>query len=833
MAEGGNVPELGGYDYEFTSRVPDDLECLVCHLTLKDPVQIVECGHRLCNICMESLLRRPSPTCPADRQPLSREKEHFDICQSQSDIPREKVEVKRAEKRDSKSSGMAGGMPGMGGYPQHSGGYPAYGAAQQYVSAKGEKFEAAYQRALKSGKTTDKRVKVQVIGQDRVGKTSLVRSLKGEPFREDEISTDGVEMSQPLKNAGKQPWKDAVLPEDTTVYHHRVAECINSNLFTEIAPSVEESPTAAETDVAGPSQAFFRDDRDEGEEDLEERRIPPKIAKLVEVPEQGSSGSSDGIWPVIWDFAGQSVFRAIHPIFMTLAAVYILVFDLTKELSTTAQCHVREEGYDNVEIPAPDSEDTNLDHIMRWLDLVHSFSENNQSLPAVMLVGTHADGVNCDPKERMDAVINTFVDSAEVFHNHIEDTFIIDNTTAGQLGEEDPIVRLREEVLNVAEKLPHTKDEIPLTWFKVEDAIYGQVTQGGKYITTQKFKREIAEKICKFDMESDDFEVLLRYLHDRGTIVYHDRADNPDGLVVLDPQWLIEVLCKIVTIKTQRREKPRIRRDKGILRAELLEHSCKDQQVEDIQQPLVFIMKKFNLVCEWKHKDKSSDYVVPCMLTKNAEGDLVDPTLNQQEPVYIIFNTNYVPCGLFSRLLVFLWEWAASKTNCEEQQLFVNAARFIIGENTCAAFVCSKTVIKIYILVIDKSKPVEKDVSLDLIRVLKCRLNELRMECHWLRSVTWELCGKCPCKKCSKQMNIKTGKCFRHQEQGCSQDDCAHYVPVKRSPFACNCAKGRVLPVPQTWVQALQVETTSEEKRDVVKQGTPSMEELERLQGNW
>ena len=57
MATGGDVPALGGYDYEFTSGVPEDWKCLVCHLTLKDPVQIVGCGHRLCNICMESLLR--------------------------------------------------------------------------------------------------------------------------------------------------------------------------------------------------------------------------------------------------------------------------------------------------------------------------------------------------------------------------------------------------------------------------------------------------------------------------------------------------------------------------------------------------------------------------------------------------------------------------------------------------------------------------------------------------------------------------------------------------------------------------------------------------------
>lgn len=39
------------------------------------------------------------------------------------------VEVKRAEKRDPKSSGMSGGMPGMNAYPQHPVGHPGYGAS--------------------------------------------------------------------------------------------------------------------------------------------------------------------------------------------------------------------------------------------------------------------------------------------------------------------------------------------------------------------------------------------------------------------------------------------------------------------------------------------------------------------------------------------------------------------------------------------------------------------------------------------------------------------------------------------------------------------------------
>ncbi|XP_066025814.1 TNF receptor-associated factor 4-like [Pocillopora verrucosa] len=79
MAAGHNIPELGGYDFEFTRVVPDDFECPVCQLTMKDPIQIGGCGHRLCNICLESLLRRHSPKCPVDRQPLSRDKIFPDV----------------------------------------------------------------------------------------------------------------------------------------------------------------------------------------------------------------------------------------------------------------------------------------------------------------------------------------------------------------------------------------------------------------------------------------------------------------------------------------------------------------------------------------------------------------------------------------------------------------------------------------------------------------------------------------------------------------------------------------------------------------------------------
>ena len=57
MAASQNILELGGYDFEFTSVVTDYFKCPVCRLTVKDPMQIGGCGHRLCNICLGSLLR--------------------------------------------------------------------------------------------------------------------------------------------------------------------------------------------------------------------------------------------------------------------------------------------------------------------------------------------------------------------------------------------------------------------------------------------------------------------------------------------------------------------------------------------------------------------------------------------------------------------------------------------------------------------------------------------------------------------------------------------------------------------------------------------------------
>ena len=101
------------------------------------------------------------------------------------------------------------------------------------VQARGEKALAAFHRALETGGSTyDKRVKILLVGQDRVGKTSLGKALRGEPFDEAECSTDGVQMIPGVKNAGTGAWRNPASVEHTTVFDHKVAVKTAENLLS-------------------------------------------------------------------------------------------------------------------------------------------------------------------------------------------------------------------------------------------------------------------------------------------------------------------------------------------------------------------------------------------------------------------------------------------------------------------------------------------------------------------------------------------------------------------------------------------------------------------------
>ena len=46
----------GGYEAEFVKSLEEDLECLVCFLALREPLQ-TPCGHLMCKSCVDKITK--------------------------------------------------------------------------------------------------------------------------------------------------------------------------------------------------------------------------------------------------------------------------------------------------------------------------------------------------------------------------------------------------------------------------------------------------------------------------------------------------------------------------------------------------------------------------------------------------------------------------------------------------------------------------------------------------------------------------------------------------------------------------------------------------------
>ena len=103
----------------------------------------------------------------------------------------------------------------------------------------------------------------------------------------------------------------------------------------------------------------------------------------------------------VWDFAGQHLYYASHPLFLSSRAIYVLVHNLGKQLFAPAEPCVRQGTLEKI-LENPNNE-TNLENLLSWLATIHSVTQEKEETdygaqrrlpylrPPVLIVGTHAD----------------------------------------------------------------------------------------------------------------------------------------------------------------------------------------------------------------------------------------------------------------------------------------------------------------------------------------------------------------------------------------------------------------------------------------------------------
>ena len=535
------------------------------------------------------------------------------------------------------------------------------------IRARGPLALATYLNALADGQACVKRVPLMIVGQDRSGKTSVKKSLKGICFNPDEDSTLGIEIDRYHFKVTTEVWKTGEKDEDTNTdtsvisFEHNAARWVADKLTThekiaevkrtssaesagydfEVFDAPEKSepheiPSYADLLESSRKPAKTNTTNDEPHLPTREVRSPTElepdedlltttleklpdfddVAKLLpQLFRDNWEDDKEDIYSMIWDFAGQSVYYVTHPLFLTRRAIYFLVYDLSRNPRDKATSLVKQGVYRKIEDKC--NLKTNLDYLDFWMSSLAALGSDCQQVdrenlvslkkfPAVFLVCTHADQPYCDR--------NPFELANEIFGDlrnkpygaHLFDVFCVDNTKSGTESECKEIMRLRKDVHDVSKELPHVTEAIPIKWLKYEKAFRVLKEKDHKFISLSTAKK-IASKIC--NINDNEVQTVLTFLHDLRVLIHFDDSPELSELVTLDIQWLIDVFKNVITVRAHHEERDfaplwEKLEKKGILEENLLKHVWNSLVPQKkTHESLIAIMEKFSLMCSWPSSD--------------------------------------------------------------------------------------------------------------------------------------------------------------------------------------------------------------------------------------
>ena len=507
--------------------------------------------------------------------------------------------------------------------------------------------------------------------------------------------------------------------------------------------------------------------------------------------------NTDDIYLVVWDSAGESVYFETHAHFLTSRSIFLLAYDLSRDPYEKALPVKKQEMFEVIEDSIGTK--TNLDYLDYWMTSVSSIASRGKdhevnpasastvlpkTLPPVFLVCTHADRPS-GGKDPKDLALKLYGELQRMsYSTHLCDKFEVDNTKSGEKPECPGVSRLRESIRAVASELPQMKEFIPRKWMKFEKILQVFLNNGHKWITIGRAK-QIAFNFCQI---RDDvaFKTAIDFLHDQRILVHFDKTDELNKLVVLDLQWLIDVMKKVITIKRyddgEREFKILWRKleNEGILEEKLLQHVWSSLiGKHTIFKSLIAIMEQFSVLCSWPLLDdlSSKKYLVPSMLRSYPPHHItrfIGSARLAFAPLFIKFESGHVPLRLFPRLVTQLLIWGKDEIwSLKKSYLFQNFARlYTTKDDDCSVvLLCHSFFIEVVVLGCNDSFKVScaQSAFKQLLLMLEC----MRKDFFWLESMRYQ--AGVVCTICCHEMKVKF--CHTHGKDDCEREECLHFIP--------------------------------------------------------
>lgn len=278
------------------------------------------------------------------------------------------------------------------------------------------------------------------------------------------------------------------------------------------------------------------------------KELTPLVTECLRNPDAPSS-DADAVETVldIWDFAGQHLYYAMHPIFFTHRAIYLLVHNLQKNPNDLAEPSFKRGDHTT---PLQNmSNETNLDMFLSWLVSVHSIrrSPSDHKIvetcktnlhclpPPVLVVGTHADQVSPEEMKQVESQIISSL-KGKTYQEHVLGPFYrVDNTQSSN----SPAVKdIQAKVQQILSSGLNSTVDLPVKWFNFEKAVKNLADE--RLFMTFEEICQVAQQEC-FVNDAKQLDAMLNYYHDLGLIV------RLKDMVVLNRQWLINLFKKLIT----------------------------------------------------------------------------------------------------------------------------------------------------------------------------------------------------------------------------------------------------------------------------------------------
>ena len=707
------------------------------------------------------------------------------------------------------------------------------------IYLRGPRALKAYYKALEEGKIRVRRIPLMLIGQDRSGKTSLKKSLKGIPFNPHEDSTVGIDVDPSYFKVTTETWKigeedQATNKEAKCYFEYIVARQVVKNLKhggnlpkTETeAQSVSERNEVTEdppyrtfgqdaSSMHSLARALLKTEKDDNHasettgnyksypERTTERDDPLSPQKTLEEIESllpdllavDEMESEDDIYSVLWDFAGESVYYETHTLFLTSRAIFLLAYDLSRDPYEKGLPVKNQEMFRVFEDRIGTK--TNLDYLAYWMTSVSSVSRQGkdlkvhsastsavlpETLPPVFLVCTHAD----KPFGGNDANALAFEVYGELheksYSTHLCGKFEVDNTKSGEKPECPGVSRLRKSIRAVAKELPQMKEFIPIKWLKFEKTLQVFLNNGHKWITIEHAK-QIAYDFCHIH-DDVGFKTAIDFLHDQRILIHFDNTKKLNKLVILDLQWLIDVMKEVITIKRYDDEEREFKflwsklQKEGILEEKLLQHLW-DPLIgkNDTFENLIAIMERFSLLCSWPAANdlSSGRYLVPSMLKSRPPQHITQLISSARLPsLFIKFESGQVPSRLFPRLVTQFLLWGKDRFwRSVKPQLYQNFARLFTAEDEECSVVLLCHSLFIEVVVHGGNDSFDVSCGQSVFKQLVSMLERMRKEFFWLKSMRYQ--AGVVCTVCCRGRKVEY--CDTHDKDNCEREECLHFIP--------------------------------------------------------